>query len=89
VEFDINTDGRDDPLAFAGDPVLTDATLVHVDRQPGRLVFDCRPTAGATRMAIVVPLSCSAVASCFRATLEPGQPEANRRVWLDWPFGQC
>jgi hypothetical protein len=89
VELDINTDERDDALTFAGDPVLTDATLVHVDRQPGKLVFDCRPSSDATRVEIVIPLNCSAVATCFRVTLAPGQPEANRRVLLDWPRLRC
>jgi hypothetical protein len=69
-------------LEFSGDPQLTGAKLARVARQPTWIEFDCLPNAGATKVAVFVPLTCDAKSACYRIELDVRQPQAN----VDVPF---
>jgi hypothetical protein len=72
----------DAALSFAGDPQLTGAKLARVARQATWIEFDCLPNAGATKVAVFVPLTCDAKSACYRIELDVRQPQAN----VDVPF---
>jgi hypothetical protein len=70
----------DAALSFSGDPQLTRARLLRVDRQATTIEFDCLPDAGASTVAVFVPMTCSTMGACYRMELDVRQPQANARV---------
>ncbi len=75
------------PLSVAGDPRLVGAALVRVEPFGPETRIYCTPAAGASQVDVIVPLSCSGIASCyhFRFDLSPSPAGSSLRLLASGP----